>query len=71
MNSNENKSHLYVTWMDKLPSQARNVWRVNGNIDFHDGKAIFQIANGSIVKIDVGQLRTIGITGNAVFYDKE
>ena len=54
--------HLFVSWKSKPPLEGTNVWRVNGNIHYEDGKFVFKIANGSLVKIDPEQIVTIGIT---------
>lgn len=70
MTSKQDGNYLYVAWDDKPPLESHNVWRCKSNIDFQNGKAIFEIANGSVVKIDVEQLTTIGMTGNRAFYYK-
>lgn len=56
--------YLYVAWKDKLVPNAIKVYRVDGNIDFADGKAMFKLTNGTSAKIDVEQLQMIGVTGN-------
>ena len=59
-----NKSHLYVLWKDNPPSKAMKVFRVVGNIDQEDGKCVFQIPDGGIVRIDAKQVIQIGISGD-------
>ena len=54
--------HLFVSWDSKPPLEGRNVWRVDGDIEYKDGKLVFRIVNGSLVKIDPEQLVRIGIT---------
>ena len=54
--------HLFVSWKSKPPLEGINVWRVDGDISYEDGKLVFKIANGSLVKIDPEQIVTIGIT---------
>ena len=54
--------HLFVVWDSKPPLEGRNIWRVDGNVEHKDGKFVFKIANGSIVKIDPEQIVRIGIT---------
>ena len=56
------KQYLFISWNDRPPINARNAWRVNGEIEYKDGKLVFQIANGSNVSIDPDQLNYIGIT---------
>jgi len=61
VNSIEPQS-LFVCWDSKPPLKGRNVWRVDGDITYEDGKLVFKIANGSLVKIDPEQIARIGIT---------
>lgn len=53
---------LYVSWKDYPPSTAVNVWRVKDDIEYHDGKLVFQIENGSVVRINPDQIVRIGVT---------
>lgn len=54
--------HPFVSWKSKPPLEGTNVWRVDGDISYKDGKLVFKIVNGSLVKIDPEQVVTIGIT---------
>ena len=54
--------HLYVSWKSKPPLEGINVYRVNGDIEYDNGKLVFTISNGSRVRIDPEQIVTIGIT---------
>lgn len=54
--------HLVVAWKSKPPLEGTNVWRVIGDIEYKDGKFVFQIANGSVVKADPEQIERIWIT---------
>jgi hypothetical protein len=54
--------HLFVSWKSKPPLEGINVWHVDGDISYNDGKFVFKIANGSLVRIDPEQIVTIGIT---------
>lgn len=54
--------HLFVSWKSKPPLEGINVWRVDGDISYEDGKLVFKIVNGSLVRIDPEQVVTIGIT---------
>ena len=54
--------HLYVSWKSKPPLEGINVWHVNGNIEYEEGKLVFTISNGSRVRIDPEQIVQIGIT---------
>ena len=54
--------HLFVSWKNKPPLEGTNVWRVDGDISYEDGKLVFKIVNGSVVRIDPEQVVTIGIT---------
>lgn len=54
--------HLFVSWKSKPPLEGINVWHVDGDISYEDGKFVFKIVNGSLVKIDPEQIVTIGIT---------
>lgn len=54
--------HLYVSWKSKPPLEGINVYRVNGDIGYDNGKLVFTISNGSRVRIDPDQIVTIGIT---------
>ena len=57
--------HLYVFWKDNPPSKAMKVFRVVDSIDYEDGKFVFQIPNGSIVRIYPDQIIRIGISKDA------
>ena len=59
----ETENHLFVVWRDRPPINAHNVYRVDGNIMFEDGKAKFKLKNGHKVVIDADQLFEIGISG--------
>ena len=61
---------LYVAWKDKPPINSINIYRTSENITFEDGKAVFKITDGTVVRIDVSQLMTIGITGSCKELDK-
>lgn len=54
--------HLFVSWKSKPPLEGINVWHVDGDISYNDGKFVFKIVNGSLIKIDPEQIVTIGIT---------
>lgn len=54
--------HLFVCWKSKPPLEGINLWRVIGDVEHEDGKFVFQIANGSLVKVDPEQIMTIGIS---------
>ena len=56
------EQYLFISWNSKPPIPGKNIWRVNGDIEFKDGKLVFQIANGSNVSINPEQLERIGIT---------
>ena len=58
------ENRLVVSWWDKPPlPKALNVYRVIGDIDFEDSKAVFRLERtGNIVKIDTSQLFNISIT---------
>lgn len=56
------KQHLYVSWRSKPPLEGINIYHVNGDIEYDNGKLVFTISNGSRVKIDPEQIVTIGIT---------
>jgi len=59
-------NYLYVLWKDNMPSEAMNVYRVVGNIDYKDGKFCFKIPNGSYIKINAEQIITIGMSESSV-----
>ena len=59
--SSGHERHLYVSWEDGC---FRRVFRVEDNISFENGKAIFKLSNGVVMRIDTAQLVTIGISGN-------
>ena len=54
---------LYIVWKDNPPSNAVNVYRVNEDIDFTGDKAVFKIANGNTVRVNVDQIMHIGLSG--------
>ena len=54
--------HLFISWKNKPPLEGTNVWRVDGDISYEDGKLVFKIVNGSLVKINPEQVVTIEIT---------
>lgn len=56
---------LYVIWKDNPPSKATNVYKVISDIDYIDGKFVFQIANKSTVSINADQIITIGLSGTS------
>jgi len=60
--NNMETQHLFVSWKSKPPLEGINVWHVDGDISYEDGKLVFKIVNGSLVKIDPEQIVTIGIT---------
>ena len=57
----DNERYLIIVWKDRLPTGARNVWPVAGDITYEDGKLVFSIVNGSTVRIDPDQLLRIFI----------
>lgn len=54
--------HLFVSWKSKPPLEGINVWHVDGDISYEDGKFVFKITNGSLVEVEPKQIVTIGIT---------
>lgn len=56
------KYYLCISWKDNPPLDGINVWRVNGDIEYKDGKLVFQTVRGVNVDIDPDQLVSIGIT---------
>ena len=54
--------HLVIAWKSIHPDNATNLWHVKGEITYENGKLVFQIANGSVVRIDPEQLVYIDIT---------
>lgn len=64
----ENKmTRLVVCWKDKPPlPEKRNVYRVEGDVTFADGKATFKIEQtGSVACVDVKQLERIFVVETA------
>ena len=59
--NHEGERHLYIVWEERF---CRRVFRVNGNIEFEDGRATFKLIDGTTVRIKIDQILTIGITGN-------
>ena len=59
--NHKDERHLYIVWEERF---CRRVFRVDGNIDFIDGKAIFKLKDGTTVRILIEQIVTIGISGN-------
>lgn len=52
---------LYVVWKDKW--NGHNVYRVDGTIEFEDGFVSFKKLDGDMVKVEVGQIVRVGLSG--------
>ena len=55
----EERYSLAIVWKDYPPLNARNVWKVKGDITYEDGKLVFTILNGSKVRINPDQVERI------------
>ena len=53
---------LVISWKDYPPISAINLWHVKGDIEYRDGKLVFEISNGSRVRINPDQLVRICLT---------
>lgn len=52
---------MYVVWKDRW--EGHNVYRVDGSIEFEEGQVSFKKLDGDTVKLNVGQVIRVGLSG--------
>lgn len=56
----EDYGKLYIVWKDKW--KGRNVYRVDGDINFEDGRVVFKKEDGGIVRVEFERVIRIAVT---------